>query len=231
MGVDKVSFLTDPHFPFHSVRAVAKALLRLETFSPRLVVIGGDLYDFFSCNPFARYPVLLPQNEFRKGRLCGEEFFELIRAAAPKAEIVLLKGNHDDRPRKRAYEADPMLGALLDELGLDKIWEFPKVKTIQDSRQEFIHEGVCYMHGYKRAGQHLLHNLMNTVTGHTHTAGVAFRPLLDPVNGRGRIIWEANGGFLGDPLSLPMSYPKQKHQHAAHACVEVDEVGPRVILL
>jgi DNA repair exonuclease SbcCD nuclease subunit len=199
---------------------------------PDTVILGGDLFDLFSFNRFCRKIIARPKDEIEDARKVITEVTTYLRRKIKGVRIVILTGNHDARALAAAYDKDPAIAALLEMLGVQKLWDFDGCETIYDPRQEFLLNGIVFMHGYRPAGKHYLHNLRPTVTGHTHTLQLwKAIPIVDPITQETRFIWEMNCGYLGDPDSVPMSYPKQKYQHYVHGFGWIDEHGPRPIAL
>lgn len=135
-----------------------------------------------------------------------------------------MRGNHDDRASKRVSEALPELEHLVTP-AIAALFQFDGVLTVQDSRMEYEHEGVLYMHGYLGGtGRHLAHNLRSTVHGHTHKGNVTYRH-----TGEGTV-WELDAGFLGDIDAPVFTYSAQKRMHGTTlGCGWIDQYGPRFI--
>lgn len=219
-----VVILGDLHAPFHCRKTVAKAIQLIKRLKPKLVVQIGDLYDLYSFSKFPRsLNVLTPQQEIRQGRGATEQLWEDIRAAAGRGvECFQLLGNHDERLAKRITEALPEIEGMAG-LGL---WSFPGVQTMESERDELIIDGVIYMHGYRRHGDHVKYNLASTVCGHSHLGGVTFHPV------KGKTLFELNAGYLGDAKATAMSYTKQsKISKWTKGVGVIDQHGPRFIPL
>lgn len=186
----------------------------------------GDLYDFFSYTRFPRtHNLMTPQREVELGRRDAEAFWKAIHKAAPKAECFQLRGNHDDRPQKRVLEKAPELEHLVKN-GLSGLWTFDGVTTLGDSRSELIIDGIVFHHGWRRHGEHMLHNMQNTVVGHLHTGGTVFRTF-----GK-KVLWELNAGFIANPEAVPLQYTAQKvYRRETNGVGWIDDLGPRFISL
>lgn len=186
----------------------------------------GDLYDFYSFSRFPRtHNLLTPIQEVETGRREAVRFWAAIRSALPRAELFQLRGNHDIRPSKRILEKAPEFESLV-QSGIQGLWDFPSVTTLPSDREELLLDGVVFHHGWRKHGEHFLHNLRSTVVGHLHTGGVVFRRLDD------RTIWELNAGYIADPNSVPMSYGAQKRFRKETPGVGfIDHLGPRFIAL
>ncbi len=191
---------------------------------PKVVVQLGDLYDLYS---FSRFPrslnVITPAQEIKQGRKGAEEMWKAVQQAAGKdVECWQLKGNHDARLARSIANALPEVEGMA-ALGL---WNFPGVTTLSAERDELILDGIVYMHGFRKFGDHVRYNLMSTVCGHSHLGGVAFLPL------KNKILFELNAGYLGNPKSTALSYTQQaKISRWSKGIGFIDEHGPRFIPL
>lgn len=229
--------LGDPHHPWANSRSLRKVIAFIKKRKPRRVIQLGDLYDRYSDTRFARdLNVMTPQREHELGRREAEKMWEAIReAAGPKCELYQLRGNHDDRPMKRAFEKLPDMAHII-ENGLAGFWSFPGVQTVLESKEELVLDGVFYTHGHYRFGAHLAKYRLPVVCGHLHKGGIVFERI-SLVNPRGdglihRTIFEANAGYLGDPMALPLKYRQLKNVYPyTQGLFLYDEDGPRFVEL
>lgn len=225
--------LGDTHHPWARRDAIAWAVRHIRRVKPKYVVQVGDLYDRYADTSFARsLNVLTPQREHELGRRDSEKMWEAIKeAAGPKCELIQLLGNHDDRPFKRALEKLPEQAHIL-EKGMKGFWEFDGVQTIVDSKEDLIIDGVLYTHGHFSFGDHIKKYRMPVVCGHLHKGAVIFERISIPRGNRldHKIIWEANAGFLGDPMALPLRYRQMKRIYPyTLGLFHLDEYGPRFV--
>lgn len=216
-----VCILGDTHFPFHCRRSIAKVISLVRKEKPKLIIQIGDLRDCFSYGKFPRsYNVMTPLQEIKAGTKASEEMWaELRKAAGRGVECFQLMGNHDERVAKRMFEALPEFEGLTRGL-----WDFPGVQTMESERDELIIDSVVYMHGYRKHGDHVKHNLMSTVCGHSHQGGVIYHPI------KGKTLFELNAGYLGDPNSTALSYTKQSRiSRWTKGLGWIDAYGPRFL--
>lgn len=219
----KTLVIGDCHFPFHHKPALTWVLDLIKKLSPDRIIQVGDIYDMFSHTRFARsHDIMTPKQEVTEARVTAEEMWSIIQRYAPKAELYQILGNHDDRPKKRILDKYPELASIVD---ISHLWEFDGVKTIHDSREELILDGVIFMHGYRtKLGDHTKYNHMSTVHGHTHRGGTIFIPI------KGMTLWELDAGYCGDPEAAALSYGPQKINNWTLGCGWLDDEGPRFMV-
>lgn len=216
----------DAHFPFVSESTLEFIYKFAQKNKPKRIVQVGDLYDMYAHSKFPRSQnIYTPDQEEDLGREGAEKMWKTLKSIVPDAECVQLLGNHDVRPVKRTMELNPVSERAV-KYWLEKVMTFEGVKTIQDPRQEYIVEGIEFIHGYKsKIGDHRDYALMNAVCGHIHRGGVMFRRI------RGQTLWELNAGFIGDPDSKVFGYTPQKIKDYTLGLGWIDEYGPRFIAL
>ena len=218
----------DLHKPFSDKKAERKLLKHIAECEGKLTVVQvGDAFDMFSFSRFARsHNILTPQQEMEQGRAEMEQFWELVKQAAPKATCYQLAGNHDVRPLRKILEVAPAFESFVKGY-LRELLTFNGVTTIHDPREELLLDNVAYIHGYKsKLGDHAKFNQRSVVCGHSHRGGTAFIPLDD------QVIWELNCGYLGDRFHPAMGYTFQKKATTwTLGYGVVDYKGPRFVTL
>ena len=91
---EKIVVAGDFHVPFHS-RPALKALIREESADTDLLIVNGDLGDFWSTSRFPKSKRLVdPCSELRETQAVLTILAERFR------KIKILAGNHDGRPHK-----------------------------------------------------------------------------------------------------------------------------------
>jgi predicted phosphodiesterase len=229
----KAIFVGDTHNPYANHDHINQILDRVDHYQPDYVVQMGDAYDLYN---FGRWPrnvsFMTPQEELIEARAGAEAFRAAMRAAAPKARLHQILGNHDDRILKLVRGKVPELEAVLEVLDYKSLWRFPGVETQPDSATELVIPGldkgrpVVVLHGhYSKLGDHMRYNQISTVTGHSHKGGAVF----DRV--RGETLWELNAGYSADQKSAALAYGAQKYSRSVPGFGLVDEDGPRFIPL
>lgn len=219
-----IAVIGDIHFPFHNKIALATVLHSIKILQPSYVIQVGDIYDLLSASKFPRsLNIIRPRDEFAKARYCGELMWQTIRKISPNSQCYQLLGNHDLRAAKRIVESAAIFEDLVTDW-MQTAYSFDGVKTIFDSREEFELNDIWFIHGYRKAFTHHIHNGKNTVVGHSHTGGVNYVPL------GSKIIWELNAGYLGDRFHPALSYTAQKRMTKwTLGMGYIDELGPRFI--
>lgn len=214
----------DTHFPFVSERTLDLIYEYTNKEKPERIIQMGDLYDMYAHSKFPRsLNIYNPKQEEDLAREGSEKMWKTLKRIVPRAECIQLKGNHDIRPIKRTIESLPSLEHVVAKY-LDDLMTFEGVKLISDSRQEYIVDGIAYLHGYRsKIGEHRDHMLMNAVCAHIHVGGTLFRRF------RGQTFWELNAGFVGDAESKALGYTPQKIQNHTLGFGWIDENGPRFI--
>ncbi len=212
----------DIHFPYHHAAALRWVIELAKQLQPDRIVQVGDLKDQFS---FSKFPKLVkqdPGSELEEAKKLATAFWADLRAAAPNAECYQLVGNHDDRAMKRALERAPELAELVGR-SLRELYTYEGVKTIHDSHEELILDGVIFQHGHRsKLGDHARYNQRSTWCGHSHTGGVVFMRNLDG------IYYEANAGFLGEVNTEAFAYHAQRRMNTCTLGVGIDDaLGPR----
>lgn len=218
----KILCIGDLHFPWTSKACLDFIFDVIKRERPPVIVQVGDLYDFFSMGRFPRdSSICTPAQEVAEGRQAAEEFWAHIKRLSPISTKYQLRGNHDIRPIKAIRELAPNLEPFLK---INDFFKFPDVETIFDPREELQIGDTLFMHGYRsKLGDHMKHNRMNTVVGHSHRGGVFYERFGD------KILWELNCGYVGDPLAKVFTYTPQKMSPWTLGVGLIDEHGPRFI--
>lgn len=216
--------LGDTHFPFASRQAIIEAVKLIGELQPRMVIQIGDLYDLYAFTKFPKHPDFMPaREEMRLGRERAERMWRQIQSVSPKSKMVQMRGNHDARAAKRAMEDLPASFHLI-EAAIQNAMTFYGVELTD--KQEYMYDGICFMHGFRKHGEHAEYNQMNTVVGHSHRAGVSYHA------NRSGPFWELNAGWLGDIEAECFTYRAQKALHKTTLGVGViDDCGPRFVAL
>jgi hypothetical protein len=219
-----VFVIGDAHFPWVNKKTLNQVYTAIEREAPHLaaVVQIGDLLDLYNFGRWARsFDIMSPSDEILEGREGAENFWkEIGKIVSRKTSLYQIKGNHDIRIERQVAAKFPEIAGIL---GLDHLWKFKGVHTVDDARTELKLFGVNYIHGYRsKLGDLMRFMLEPVVCGHSHQGGVAFMKL------NKKIIWELNAGFIADLGSVPVGgYTPQKTSHKTQGYGLVDPYGPR----
>jgi predicted phosphodiesterase len=222
---DRILVVGDLHFPFVHKPALEALLNFNKEHQPSIVIQVGDAYDMYA---FSKYPrsqnIYSPKEEEALAREGLANFWKRIHLDNPNAKKVMLLGNHDIRPIKRALESNGSFEHIV-EKHLKEITTFDGVETIYDSREEYETCGILFHHGFLSGlGKHRDYTHSNIVVGHTHKGGVSYKRI------KGQTLWELNAGFLGDPEAKALSYTAlKKSTDYTLGWGWIDKYGPRFI--
>ena len=186
----KIFFWPDTHVPYHSKQAVELAFKACQSFKPDILVVGGDLFDFYCVSDHSKDPR-------RKDKLVDEligaaSFRQLLENLAPQR--VFLEGNHENRLERYLWTRAPELFGLVSVqtlLGL-KEWTFIPYRSHYKIGSLYL----CHTAGPGgKYATHKAHDLYQHNVGffHTHNLGVAYSG-----NATGTTHVSANFGWLGD---------------------------------
>ena len=85
--------LSDTHFPFQDNTAIKKALVSIIIYKPDLIILNGDIVDFYALSKYSKKPSMCNlKNEIDTTK----EFFKALRTKFKK-RIIFKPGNHENR--------------------------------------------------------------------------------------------------------------------------------------
>lgn len=218
----RILAIGDIHFPFVNLASLKRIEALARELKPVCIIQVGDLFDLINFSTYAKsLNILTPKEELKRGQKMAYQMWENLKKASPKAKCFQLLGNHDERIVKRLMEKAPELETLMDVASLFK---FPGVETSRAEAEELVIKDILFMHGYRKHGDHVKHNALNTVCGHSHKGGVVYHRL-----GK-KTLWELNAGFIADEASPALKYKKQTVISTwTQGVAFIDELGPRFI--
>lgn len=157
----KIAYISDVHLPFND-RVATEVMLRfLTNYKPDLILLAGDIWDFFEVSDYDRSPgrVTTLQDEFDEGRYFVKAIDEICQ------NIVFLAGNHEDR-LTRLISKNPGLFKLR-SLDIPRAAELP------------THWRYYPPQTHYKLGEHLiaLHGDLKGVRSATHPARTTFAKL------------------------------------------------------
>jgi len=146
-GDYRAGVLSDTHIPYHSKTALITALREIKKRDCNLLILNGDIADFFSVSMWEKDP--------RKRRFAEElktvrDFLDMTRKAFPKARIIYKVGNHEERwERYMRVKAPELLDVAEFEtsaiLGLDKLG----IELVGDKRPIRLNSKFNLIHGHE----------------------------------------------------------------------------------
>jgi predicted phosphodiesterase len=150
---DECLLFSDVHVPFHDP-ALEVALAYGRTRKPDLIVLNGDIVDFYNASFFDKDPRrrfrLATEVEYLKALL------EHLRDRFPKARIVYKEGNHEERFARMVWKDAPELASVLTPdgtpctdlrliLGLDNF----RIEHIGNKQPILLGEHLYVLHGHE----------------------------------------------------------------------------------
>lgn len=177
-----VLFLYDIHLPNQSEENIELALSYAQArHEIDTIIIGGDFLDCAGISRWKKDPfATMPLHE-EIGRAVS--WLDALRRRFPKSEIVLLKGNHEDRLQSylwnQAAEISKLKGLKLqDQLELDRLgirW-IDNLERVQRGEGIYSIGKLYILHGHELgicpnvnpARQYFLRALGNMICGHVH---------------------------------------------------------------
>lgn len=226
LGSDiRVLSLSDIHVPYHEPQAVEAAVKFGRKWKPTVVLLNGDISDFYSISRWDRDP--------KKRDLIGEceqvhEMLAWLRKAFPKARMVYKLGNHEERWDHYIWNKCAELWGL-DALRLQNVLHLDDlgIEMVGDKRPVMIGPHLVGLHG---------HELVRGLTSPVNQArGLFMRTLTSALAGHGHTTsTHVQGNMLGKEIACwsqgclcdlhPLYMPINTHNHG-FAAVDVDKDG------
>lgn len=167
---DKTIFVaSDIHFPFQDDKAVDKFINDCNIYCPEIIVLNGDLMDFYKLSRFSKDPKGRdPEEEIDMCR----EFLGKLRQVCPTAEIYYTIGNHETRLTKYILDNAPYIVGLVENVfDLLKVSEF----NVIGCSSLLVNDTFMFKHGTRlgnksglSAMKELEAHYLSGATGHTH---------------------------------------------------------------
>lgn len=159
---------SDLHIPFQDNQAVKAFLKYAKVKQPDIVVLNGDMMDFFRLSRFTKGEGRNPMQEII---LC-RKFLSELRGVCKTAEIYYVLGNHETRLQKYVLEKAPELEAVVEDVfTILKVQEF----NIIGCASLTLNNSIVFKHGTligSKSGLSAIKEMekayMSGVTGHTH---------------------------------------------------------------
>lgn len=164
----KVLIGGDFHVPFQDDKAVNCFIKTASELQPEVIVINGDLLDFYRLSRFSKGEGRNPMEEIIEAKA----ILENLHLCCPDSKIFYPIGNHENRLEKYIYDKAPEIVSIV-----DNFYELLKCKDIEVQgchKVIFNNEFIC-KHGSvvsQKAGQTAIKEMERSytsgATGHTH---------------------------------------------------------------
>ncbi len=223
-GPARALVLSDVHIPFHDLRPTVAALRHGKKLGCDLVLLNGDIADFFSVSRWESDP--------RKRNLADElkavrEFLAAVRDGFPKARIIYKLGNHEERwERYLSVKAPELLG--VEDFRFDRILDLAAlgIEVVSEKRPIVLGK-LNIIHGHEirfnisnpvnPARGYFLRAKAHVLGGHLHQTSQHSEKTLDQ-----KVVAAWSTGCLCD--LHPDHAPVNNWNHGA-AAIEVDKAG------
>lgn len=189
-----VFVFNDVQAPYQDPITIGLILRAIKDIQPDVIIINGDLIDFYSISKFNPDPKrrLQLQDDID----CTVDLLGQVKQAAPKAKRIVTAGNHEDRLRAYLWTKATELSSLrdldirkqlrLDYLGIDfapydSIVKINDVFKIEHGDSVSKHSGWTAKAMYEKRGG-------NGMCGHSHRKGDHLKTIDGDTNG-----WWENG--------------------------------------
>lgn len=126
-GKHKTLILSDIHIPYHDEVAVKAAVEYGKKQKPDIIILNGDIGDFYAVSRHDKDPRRVLANELDAVR----QFLFWLRKQFPKARIIYKIGNHEDRMERFLVKNAPVLLGTSD-------FEIPKLLRFDDMKIECV---------------------------------------------------------------------------------------------
>jgi DNA repair exonuclease SbcCD nuclease subunit len=209
--------VADIHLPYHDLDALEIALTYTDDLD--VVLVNGDLLDFYKLSRFAQDPEAVGiAYELEQAK----KFFEAVRELHPNARIIYKSGNHEDRLEKYLWTKPfTTLGALVgaDDYGVEMVGS---KSIIRCGKLNIIHGhefGEAFFSHVNPARGLFLKAKCSTLAGHHHQTSDHSE---GNINGDSMACWTIGGLCHLKPAYRPCAFTKWNH---GFAIVELEESG------
>lgn len=191
-GLKRILFIPDCHLPFQDGEAFNLMLRAAMKFRPDIVVVLGDLHDFYAVNAHGKRP---DRNGLLKWEVEQSRPFLLqIENINPDAKLIYIEGNHEYRFERYIQNQASSLFGITDVrqiLQLDKWTWVPYKKSIKLGKLNITHDTGTAGRNAARTSMDAFQG--SVCIGHTHRMGIDFMGNADGPPSVG-----AHFGWLGD---------------------------------
>lgn len=175
--MNKFIVISDIHYPFQDDKAIAAVFRFLKQNPVDTVVLNGDILDMYDVSKFDKDPDRI--NGLQDEINLATKFFGKLRKILPDAQIIFIKGNHEDR-LERYLKKNPELFSL-DALKLPNLLRLREFnigyepKAFKLGSLKITHGSIVRKFSGYTAHAELDRNDCSGISGHTHRGGVYYR--------------------------------------------------------
>ncbi len=178
-------WLSDIHYPYQDKRAMDVALAYIQAKKPHTVVLGGDIFDFYSVSDFDRDPDRLEDSLQAEFDSAQEDLKEICKNAT---NVQFIDGNHCYRLCRQISKNPGLYGLRSLEFrkmaGLpDKVKHYPYLTKLKQGKLYYHHGQIANQNTakatYSKFGKSM-------IVGHAHRADTHFAT--DGLTGEGHSV-------------------------------------------
>lgn len=223
-GSGTVAILSDIHVPFHDRDALEIALAAISLRKPDVILLNGDIVDFYEMSRFERDPELI---DFPDTLAKSRQLFEHLRKRFPKARIIYKIGNHEERWKRWLRVEAPVVYGV-EEFELPTLLRLHEhdIECVMDARRITLGAlTVIHGHEYRFAISNpvnparglFLRGKINSLCGHFHQVSQHSEKTM-----AGKVISTFSTGCLCN--LTPQFHPYNNWTHG-YAIVTIDKTG------
>lgn len=182
--------MNDIQIPFHDRRVLNRLVLPfVEDLKPDGIILNGDVVDCYSISDFDKDP--LTTATLGREVTLAQGLMARLRAANPRAELIWLGGNHEDRLRRHVWK-HPELLERLDRASKKRVvatLDFPEVFSVVSygfrwkpygdtqmlGKLMVTHGSMVNKHSGQTARSHFERYGNSVLVGHTHRGGAFYK--------------------------------------------------------
>lgn len=160
---------SDIHFPYQDDKAVKAFRNYCKSLQPALIILNGDLLDFYKLSRFSKSPE--GKNPAEEIEMC-RSFLSGLRKDCPNSAIYYTIGNHETRLAKYILDNAPQIACLVDNVfNIIRTDEF----NVKGCASLTLNDTFVFKHGTRlgnKSGLSAIKELeahyLSGATGHTH---------------------------------------------------------------
>jgi hypothetical protein len=180
--VIQVSHLSDIHFPDHNQDALNMAYRLVARRQPDIIVVGSDTADFSVISSFKPDPDNDEgiDDELDELRRYWIPHIETLKSLAPKAALVYILGNHEQRIYDHIADNAPKLRRTIERAWIEMVSCQGKVMWL--GRTEEVEIGHLLVKHGDKANEHVAKSLLeaesyqvSVMAGHVHRLNTYYR--------------------------------------------------------